>query len=251
MSNCNGQLEALSALLDGELGPEEELELRRHIDGCDTCRAWQAQLDALSIGVANSIGRERAPRPLLHRVRRLQKTSPRHGPRAAAVAVGSAFLAAGLLFGRMPGNDTNASRLVEDHRRFVSGETTLALLSSDPGALARDLAARLPFELAIAEVEGARLLGGQDCSLANGPAAYLQYELQYEHEGEHERVSVFVARRLPPLHDAADANAEPCQMVSGAALCTFTGPQQTVAVVASNPATAQAFRRAAWIVDSD
>jgi len=39
MSNCEGQLEALSALLDGELGPEEELELRRHVDARDTCWA--------------------------------------------------------------------------------------------------------------------------------------------------------------------------------------------------------------------
>jgi len=34
MSVCRGQLEAVSAFLDGELPPEEELELRRHLDGC-------------------------------------------------------------------------------------------------------------------------------------------------------------------------------------------------------------------------
>lgn len=238
MSNCEGQLEALSALLDGELGPEEELELRRHVDACDTCRAWQTQLDALSSGVANSIGRERAPRPLVQRVHGLQTSSWRGRDVAAAVAA-AACLAVWLLLGPMPGSETSASRLVEDHHRFVSGETTLALLSSDPSVVARGLAARLPFQVAVAEVEGAHLLGGQDCSLPEGRAAYLQYE----HEGE--RVSVFVARRLPPV-----PGAEPCRIVAGAALCTFTGPRETVTVVASNLETAQAFRRAAWIVES-
>lgn len=239
MSNCEGQLEVLSALLDGELGPEEELELRRHVDACDTCRAWQTQLDALSIGVANSIGRERAPRLLVHRVHGLQ-TSFWRGRIVGAAAVGAAFLAAWVLLGPMPESETSASRLVEDHHRFVSGETTLALLSGDPSVVARGLAARLPFQVAVAEVEGARLLGGQDCSLPEGGrAAYLQYE----YEGE--RVSVFVAPRLAPA-----PGAEPCRIVAGVTLCTFAEPREMVAVVASNLDMAQAFRRAAWIVES-
>lgn len=238
MSNCEGHWEALSALLDGELRQDEELELRCHVDACDTCRAWLAQLESLSTGVATSIGRERAPRLLAHRVRRLQASSWR-GRAVAASAVGAAFLAALVLVGRMSEGDANASRLVEDHRRFVLGETTLALLSSDPNALARGLAARLPFQVAVAEVEGAVLLGGQDCSLPDGRAAYLQYD----YGGE--RVSVFVAPQLPPVR-----GAESCENVDETILCTFIGPRETVAVVASSFSTAQAFRKAAWIVES-
>ena len=238
MSNCEGHWEALSALLDGELRPEEEIELWRHVDACDTCRAWLAQLESLSTGVATSIGRERAPRLLAHRVRRLQISSWR-ARAVGAAAVGAAFLAALVLVGRMSEGDANASRLVEDHRRFVLGETTLALLSSDPSALARGLAARLPFQVAVAEVEGAVLLGGQDCSLPGGRAAYLQYD----YGGE--RVSVFVAPQLPPVR-----GAESCENVDGTILCTFVGPRETVAVVASSLSTAQAFRKAAWIVES-
>jgi anti-sigma factor RsiW len=135
--------------------------------------------------------------------------------------------------------DAAAVRLVEDHRRFVSGETALAVPSSDPGAVARGLSARLPFQVAVAEVAGAQLRGGQDCSLAEGRAAYLQYE----REGE--RVSVFVAPRLTP-----GAGAEPCRTVAGVTLCTFAGPRETVAVVGPRPETARAFRSAARIVGS-
>ncbi len=152
MSSCEGHLEALSALLDGELEPEDELELRRHVDACDTCRAWQAQLEALSTGVASSIGRDRAPRLLAHRVRRLQTSSCR-GRAMGAAAVAAAVLAALVLFARMPGSDASASFLVEDHLRFVSGETALALQSSDPDVVARGLTARLPFRVAFAQVE--------------------------------------------------------------------------------------------------
>lgn len=240
MASCQGRLEALSAFLDDELAPEEELELRRHVDVCDTCRAWQVQLEALSTGVADSIGRERAPQPLVHRVRRLQTSSWRVRAVVSA-AVGAAFLSALVFLGRMPASDASASRLVEDHLRFVSGETTLALVSSDRAAVARGLAARLPFQVAIAEVAGAQLLGGQDCSLPGGRAAYLQYEYQGE------RVSVFVApSRLPPA-----PGVEPCRSVAGATLCTFAGPRQTLAIVASRLGSAQAFRRAAWIVEAD
>ena len=130
MSSCEGHLEALSALLDGELGPEEELELRRHVDSCETCRAWHAQLEALSTGIVHSIGRERAPRLLVHRVRRLQASSAR-GRATAGTAAGVALFAALVLLGQMSGSDEGASRLVEDHRWFVSGET-IAVVASVP-----------------------------------------------------------------------------------------------------------------------
>lgn len=239
MSSCEGRLEALSALLDGELDPEEELELRRHVDTCEACRAWRAQLDGLSTAVARSIGRERAPRQLALRVRRLETVSWRHRAAAGAAAAAAVLFAALVLFGRTPPGDGSAALLVDDHHRFVSGASALAVPSSDPGAVSRELAEKLPFQVAVAEVEGAHLRGGHDCSLPEGRAAYLQYE----HEGE--RVSVFVAPHLTP-----HPGTEPCRTVAGETLCTFAGPRQTVAVVARRPETALAFENAAWIVES-
>ncbi len=237
MSSCEGRLEALSALLDGELAPEEELDLRRHVDTCDACQAWRVQLEGLSSAVAHSIGRERAPRPLALRVRRLETVSWR-GRAAAAAAAAAVVFAALLFFGRTPGGGS-ASLLIHDHHRFVSGASALAVSSSDPGAVSRGLAGRLPFRVAVASVEGAQLRGGHDCSLPEGRAAYLQYE----REGE--RVSVFVAPHLTP-----GPGAEPCRTIAGETLCTFPGPRQTVAVVARRPETALAFQNAAWIVGS-
>jgi len=239
VASCEGRLEALSALLDGELAPEEELELRRHLDSCEACQAWRAQLDGLFAAVARSIGRERAPRQLEFRVRRMETVSWRG--RAASVAGAAALgLVAVLAFlGRTPPGGGSEALLIEDHQRFVSGVSKLAVPSSDPGAVSRGLAAKLPFRVVVAEVEGAHLRGGHDCSLPEGRAAYLQYEL------EGERVSVFVAPEL-----ASPVGPEPCRSVAGETLCTYEGPRQTVAVVARRPETAQAFERAAWIVSA-
>lgn len=235
MSSCEGRLEALSALLDGELAPDEELELRRHVDTCGACQAWRTRLDGLSTAVAHSIGRERAPRQLAFRVRRLEAVSWR-GRAAAAMAAAAVLVGALVLFGRAPEEAGSASLLIEDHHRFVSGASALAVPSSDPGAVSSGLAAKLPFRVAVARVEGAQLRGGHDCSLPEGRAAYLQYE----REGE--RVSVFVAPHL-----RAGSGAEPCRSLAGETLCTFAGSRQTVAVVARRPETALAFQKAAWI----
>ena len=38
MMACNTPFDLLSAYVDGELAPPEELELRRHLDVCETCQ---------------------------------------------------------------------------------------------------------------------------------------------------------------------------------------------------------------------
>jgi hypothetical protein len=154
---------------------------------------------------------------------------------AAAVLLAVAFV----FLGRTSPDNGSAALLVEDHHRFISGKSALAVSSSDPGAVSRELATRLPFRVAVAEVAGAHLRGGHDCSLPQGRAAYLQYE----REGE--RVSVFVAPRLTSV-----PGGERCRTVAGETLCTFQAPGQTVAVVARRPETAHAFEKAAWIVGS-
>ena len=237
MSSCPGRVEEISAFLDGELVSDEELELRRHLDACDVCAAWRACLESLSRGVASSLGRERAPRTLANRIERLRPPTSRRRV-VAGLATAAALVGAALLLSPTDGGDAAAVRLIEDHRRLISGETSLAVPSSDPSEVARGLSARLPFRVAVADVAGASLRGGQDCSLTEGRAAYLQYE----HEGE--RISVFVAPHLTP-----GPRGEPCRTVAGETLCTFAGPRETVAVVAS-PETAHAFQKAAWIVGS-
>lgn len=240
MSSCKGRLETISALFDGELTPGEELDLRRHIDTCEACQAWRDQLGGLSAAVARSIGRERAPYPLVLRIHRLEAVSWRAWAAGAAVAAAAVLAFAALVFyGRTAPGDGSGFFLIEDHQRFVSGASALAIPSSDPADVARALAARLPFQVAVASVEGSRLRGGHDCSLPEGRAAYLQYE----REGE--RISVFVAPRLTP-----GGTSGPCRTIAGQTLCTFAGPRQTVAVVARRAETALAFEKAVRIVSA-
>lgn len=234
MASCDERLEVLSGLIDGELSAAEELELRRHLDGCPVCAAWWAQLQALSRGLSSVLGRPRAPSTLHARVGRI---APRRSGLRIGVAAGAVLLLAALL-ALVTRSDREAlvPALVEDHHRLVSGAIALAVPSSDPDEVAHGLAARLPFRVAVAEVAGAKLRGGHACSLPGLSAAYLQYERAGE------RVSVFVYPRGARKAD------DRCREVGGESLCTFARPADTVAVVASRPETARAFGSAARVL---
>lgn len=265
MASCPGRIEDVSAFLDGELDRDEELELRRHLDDCELCAAWHDRLELFSEGLARSLQRERAPASLARRVGGLRR--PTWPPRAAIGLAGmAALVTVALLLGRTidggadgviheglvePRSDRNpaaALQLIEDHHRWTSGETALVVSSSDASETARGLSARLPFRVGVAGIRGSRLRGGQDCTLAEGRAAYLQYERAGE------LVSVFVAPQL--MAGAADGSGitgegeESCRTIGDEVLCTFRGPGETVAVVATRPETARSFRHAAWVIDS-
>jgi len=47
MTPCTKTLEDLSAFIDGELAPEEELALRRHLDACSSCQQMTQIFSAL------------------------------------------------------------------------------------------------------------------------------------------------------------------------------------------------------------
>lgn len=236
-TECRGRPEDLSALLDGELTATEELELRRHLDTCAACQTWRQQLTALSSGIAACLGRERAPRSLARRIEALAPRRMRREIRAAA-GVAAAALAASLLF-LLPGSELPAERLLlADHHEFVSGGTALAVPSSDPREIERGLAARLPFAVQVRAVAGAELRGGHACSIEGKRAAYLQYVRAGE------PISVFV---FPS--SGRDAGVEtPCSEFGDESVCAFGGPHERLAIVASSPERAQAFREAARVV---
>ncbi len=234
---CHGRPEELSALLDGELGADEELALRRHLDTCPSCQIWRGQLLDLSTGIAACLGRERAPQSL---ARRIESLAPRRNLRLGRAAAAAVFAAvAASLFLLLPGSELPVERLLlADHHKLVSGGTTLAVPSSNADEVARELRARLPFAVHVRAVEGAELRGGHACSIAGKRAAYLQYV----HAGE--AISVFV---FPSRGDDAGAAAA-CRELDGETLCSFAGPHERVAVVASSSQRARAFRDAARVV---
>jgi len=258
MAECPGRHEAISALLDGELSPDEELELRRHLDRCPRCAAWRKCLEALSAGVARSLARERAPQDLGQRVGDL---APR-GAVGGMLALAAAVLVAGALVGPHPGVST-ATSLVRDHARLVAAGARLAAPSSDPGEVARALSDRLPFRIEVADVPGARLRGGHDCTIRGHRAAYLQYELGGEPgargaggaaavasgaPGRSPRVSVFVFPGSDsPAGLVAGSPDSPCRSLGGASVCAFAARGEIVGVVADSSVAARSFRRAARI----
>jgi anti-sigma factor RsiW len=240
MARCDGRLEQVSALLDGELDGEDELELRRHLDVCDVCTAWRMQLEALSASVAASLGRERAPRSLAHRVDRLAVgTAP--GTRVLVTLAGVAAVATlswlGLTLLR-PVPDFEKA-LLRDHQRLVAGGVALAVPSSDPSEVARRLGELLPFGIAVEAVEGARLRGGHACTLQGLRAAYLQYERGGE------PVSVFLYPRQSPRRGVAASRDGSCRALGETSLCAFEGADEIITVVASSPVAARDFRDAA------
>lgn len=238
--SCPGRVEALSALLDGELEREEELELRRHLERCERCAAWRAELEGLSGALARELRRERAPRRLGERVARLapRRVSPLRGPERprAALALGAGvLLAAGLAAAwALHPRPSFEAALVADHRKLVSGRVALDAAASDPRTVERVLAARLPFSVELGTVPGAKLLGGHACHLAGRDAAYLQFERGGE------RVSVFAF----PRAEMRRVGGPRCRLVGGASLCEWDAPGHTVAVVSSDPSAVASFESA-------
>ena len=239
MGSCSGQFEEISAFLDGELTGDQELELRRHLDECESCAAWRVQLEAFSAGVARSLGQERAPHSLSERV---QGLAPRFWRRSLAVAVLTPVLGALAVFALWSARpaDSFEAALLEDHHRLISGGTALDVASTNPIVVANALGERLPFRIEVAHVPEARLRGGHACHMQGRHAAYLQYERGGE------RVSVFVYRSSGP----SAKHGWRCRPLGGESLCEFEDSEQTVAVVASTPRMARAFQGAVRVVST-
>jgi anti-sigma factor RsiW len=98
MTHCP-TLEELSALIDGELHTERELEIRWHLDMCQMCNRAADGVVALKRAVGRAHDHE-APSPALRRsvMARLPKHKRRWHWRAGAIAAPLFIAAAALLF---------------------------------------------------------------------------------------------------------------------------------------------------------
>lgn len=82
---CNGILDQISAHLDGELSPEEEVELAEHLERCPQCRQLARELEqvhALLSGAALVRAPEQLHRRLVESVERDAASAPRRSRRA-------------------------------------------------------------------------------------------------------------------------------------------------------------------------
>src|SRR5260370_42117143 len=63
---CAVEFETLSAFADGQLEPGEELDIRRHLDGCEQCRSVVDSLIGLKEAAASTVEVHPVPHSLGH-----------------------------------------------------------------------------------------------------------------------------------------------------------------------------------------
>jgi anti-sigma factor RsiW len=109
--------EALSALLDGELSPVEEAEVRAHLADCDACRAELAATERMR-SLVRALPSLDLPPIVVERARWVGRA--RRPSRLAAAAAAVAAVAASVLFvaagaGRQDPVSPEMGRLVQQH----------------------------------------------------------------------------------------------------------------------------------------
>ncbi|HEX9968955.1 MAG TPA: zf-HC2 domain-containing protein [Acidimicrobiales bacterium] len=126
--------EALSALVDGELSPAEEADVRAHLADCATCADELVAVERMR-SLVRDLPVLDLPPVVVERVREADRpAAARHAPsRVAAMAAAAVAAAASLLFAVMaPQSDTvnpPVERLVEVHATSgVNGDPVTQLV---------------------------------------------------------------------------------------------------------------------------
>jgi anti-sigma factor RsiW len=194
MTPCAARFEPLNAYVDGELEAAEELDLRRHLDVCEVCRAQVDGLLALKQAVAGSAEVRPVPHTLRERLGTLDQRRARRwmgGLVALAALAALALIAVGVTRladrARHAEPDRVIEALVADHLHFLQVQDAVEFASGDPARIAVWFADKVPFPVHVPRLRSATLLGGRLCSLWGKKVALTFYEV------EGGRVSLFVA----------------------------------------------------------
>jgi anti-sigma factor RsiW len=192
---------ALHGHLDGELSPEDSLEVERHVTECAVCRRELETYRALRrlLKSAKPAAPE-AERTLLQ-VTRTARLRQRRRTFVMAGAMAAAALAALVLVPRRTSGIE--SEVAAVHARALDAGRTAELASSDPAAIERWLSARLPESVPPTEGgDGFALRGARVDSLDGRQVATLVYEVR------NHQVDVFAWR-------SSEADMEPRPTVVG------------------------------------
>ena len=232
MTRCEVSFETLSAYVDGELDASRELELRRHLDGCDRCREG---VDALQ-GLKELVTSAAEIRPVPHTLRESTKAAavrrkPRRAswllwPTTAAVMVGL-FILAGIrdwLTGSRPtSTDLLVTALITDHSRYLSSPDAIQVASSDPRRIAAVFESETGFPIELPHLSSANLLGARFCRLL-GHKGVLSF---YESRGK--RFSLFVLDKT--VLPNGEFNANECRSAGAFEVCLIPDAPQLLAMV--------------------
>ena len=247
MTPCATPLEELSAYLDGELSPEEERAVQRHLTTCTSCQERVKALAALEEAVTRSAETALVPQTLHEYVSSLSHPSPRSfWGLSRVVKMGLAFtlilVVVGLASwwwphrGERSRPEEIAQALVADHIHYLQVPDALEIASTDPAILTNWFRERVPFPVQIPRLNKGRLLGGRLCSLLGRQVALVFYERGGK------RFSLFtLAADVVPLAErekrqAANQDNLQCLRTFGKYALCFVGAEDVVrAIVAEEP----------------
>lgn len=247
MTPCAKTLEELSTYLDGELGPEEERALQRHLTVCPSCQEKVKVLAALEAAVTRSAQTSPVPQTLHAYVSSLSHPSPwLFWGFSRAVKMGLAFALILVVVGlaswwwqhsaERSRHEEIAQALVADHIHYLQVSDALEIASADPAFIADWFRDRVPFPVQIPRLNNGRLLGGRLCSLFGRQVALVFYE----HGGK--RLSFFtLAGDAIPLKEreniqvANQGNPQCLKPFGKYGLCFVGSADVVLAIVAEEP----------------
>ena len=248
MTPCATTLEELSAYLDGELGPEEERAVQRHLTVCPSCHEKVRALAALEEAVIRSAETSPVPQTLHAYVSSLSHPSPWpfwRSSRAVKTALAFALILVmvGLARWWWQGRERSrheeiAQALVADHIHYLQLPDALEIASADPALIADWFRERVPFPVQIPRLHDGRLLGGRLCSLLGHQAALVFYE----REGKRLSLFTLAADAVPVGEKEKMQPANPdhprCLSTFGKYTLCFIGSEEAVrAIVGEEPET--------------
>lgn len=247
MTPCATTLEELSAYLDGELSPEEERTLQRHLTTCTSCQEKVKALAALEEAVTRSAETALVPQTLHAYVSALSQPSPWSFwgfSRAVKIVLTSALIlvVVGLAswwwqqHGAQSRHEEITQALVADHIHYLQEPGALEITSADPTTVAEWFHQRVPFPVQIPRLHDGRLLGGRLCTLLGRKAALVLYE----RGGKRLSLFTLAADAVPveekELMHPANADQPHCRRTFGKYALCFIGSEQAVrAIVGEEP----------------
>lgn len=249
MTPCAKPLEELSAYLDGELGPEEERALQRHLTVCPSCQEKVKVLAALEEVVTRSAETALVPQTLHEYVSSLSHPPPWSfwgSSRAVKTVLTFALLlvVVGLASwwwrqGEERGrHEEIAQALVADHIHYLQVPDALEIASADPAILADWFRERVPFSVQIPRLHDGRLLGGRLCTLLGRKAALVLYE----RGGKRLSLFTLAADTVPvgekeKIHTAYPDQPRCLRPFGKYALCFVGSEEAVLAIVGEEPET--------------
>ena len=247
MTPCAKPLEELSAYLDGELSPEEERAIQRHLITCTSCQEKVKAFATLEEAVIRSAETALVPQTLHGYVSALSQPSPRSfWGFSRVVKMGLAFalilVVVGLAswwwqqHGAESGPEAIAQALVADHIHYLQELDALEIASADPTTIAEWFHERVPFPVQIPHLHEGRLLGGRLCTLLGRKAALVLYE----RGGKRLSLFTLAADAVPGEEKAqrhlANADQPHCLRPLGKYALCFIGSEKAVrAIVGEEP----------------